>query len=189
MAQQDFTELLVNWRKGDKSALDGLTAILYDELRRLANRLLAGERPDHTLQPTALVHEAYLRLVDQRSVDCRDRVHFLGIAASVMRRILINHAKAHHANKREAFANAITWDGEEGPAVERQTDLLVIDELLDRLTLLDPQQGKVVELRYFGGLSIDETAEVMGISPATVKRDWGTARLWLIRQLNRATAG
>ena len=182
-APQEFTQLLVSWRNGDKSALDAMTPVLYTELRKLARHLLAAERPDHTLQPTALVHEAYLRLVDQRSVDWKNRAHFMGMAATMMRRILINHAKAHKAAKREGYAEAITLDDALGVFTNPQVDLLDLDHSLDRLTTLDPQQGKVVELRYFGGLSIEETAEVMGISPATVKREWGTARLWLIQQL------
>ena len=185
---QEFTQLLVNWRQGDKSALDAMTTVLYAELRRLARRLLAAERSDHTLQPTALVHEAYMRLVDQRSVDWQDRAHFLGLAASMMRRILINHANAHKAAKREAFAQAITLDDALGVFTNPRVDLLALDQSLDKLTQLDPQQGKVVELRYFGGLSITETAEVMGISPATVKREWGTARLWLIQQMDGPAA-
>jgi RNA polymerase sigma factor (TIGR02999 family) len=180
---QKFTQLLVNWRKGDKASLDALTAVLYNELRRLARRLLAAERPDHTLQPTALVHEAYMRLVDQRSVDCHDRAHFLGIAASMMRRILINHANAHNAAKRGALADAVTLDDNLGVFTNPRLDLLALDQSLEKLERLDPQQGKVVELRYFGGLSIEETADVLGISPATVKREWGTARLWLVQQM------
>lgn len=188
LAPTDFTQLLVNWRNGDKSALDEMTPVLYGELRRLARHLLAAERPDHTLQPTALVHEAYMRLVNQRVVDWRNRAHFLGIAASMMRRILINHAAAHNAAKREGYAQAITLDDALGVFTNPRVDLLDLDHSLDRLTRLDPQQGKVVELRYFGGLSIDETAEVMGISPSTVKREWGTARLWLIQQMDGRAA-
>jgi len=186
--QHEFTQLLVNWRKGDKSALDGLTNALYDELRRLARRLLAAERSDHTLQPTALVHEAYMRLVDQHAVDCHDRAHFLGIAASMMRRILINHARAHKAAKRSAFSGAITLDDALGIFTNPRVDLLALNHSLDKLTRMDAQQGKVVELRYFGGLSIEETAEVMGISPATVKREWGTARLWLVQEMDGPAA-
>ncbi len=182
-APQEFTHLLVSWRNGDKSALDAMTPVLYAELRKLARHLLSAERPDHTLQPTALVHEAYLRLVDQKSVDWKNRAHFMGMAATMMRRILINHAKARKAAKREGYAEAVTLDDALGVFTDPQVDLLDLDHSLDRLTKLDPQQGKVVELRYFGGLSIEETAEVMGISPATVKREWGTARLWLIQQL------
>ena len=160
-----------------------MTPVVYDELRRVARRLLSAERSDHTLQPTALVHEAYIRLVDQRSVDWKNRAHFMGMAATMMRRILINHAKAHKAAKREGYAEAITLEDALGVFSNPQVDLLDLDQSLDKLAQLDPQQGKVVELRYFGGLSIEETAEVMGISPATVKREWGTARLWLMQQL------
>jgi len=180
---QDLTQLLMNWRNGDKSALDEMTPVLYDELRRMARRLLSAERSDHTLQPTALVHEAYLRLINQRAVDWKNRAHFLGVAATMMRRILINHAKANQAAKREGYAAAISLEDALGVFTNPQVDLIDLDHTLDKLTELDPQQGKVVELRYFGGLSIEETAEVMGISPATVKREWGTARLWLIQQL------
>ncbi len=183
LAPQDFTQLLVNWRNGDKSALDEMTPVLYEELRRVARRLLSAERTDHTLQPTALVHEAYLRLIDQHSVDWRNRAHFLGMAATMMRRILINHAKAQQAAKREGFAHAISLEDAFGVFTNPQVDLLDLDQSLEKLTNLDPQQGKVVELRYFGGLSIEETAEVLGISPATVKREWGTARLWLLQQM------
>ena len=185
---QDLTQLLMNWRNGDKSALDEMTPVLYDELRRVARRLLAAERPDHTLQPTALVHEAYMRLINQRAVDWRNRAHFLGVAATMMRRILINHAKAYQAAKREGYAAAISLEDALGVFTNPQVDLIDLDHTLDRLTELDPQQGKVVELRYFGGLSIEETAEVMGISPATVKREWGTARLWLLHQMEGPAA-
>lgn len=160
-----------------------MTPVVYEELRRLARRLLALERPDHTLEPTALVHEAYIRLVDQHAVDWRNRAHFLGIAASMMRRILINYARAHSAAKREGYAGAITLTDALGLFTKPQVDLLDLDHSLDLLTKLDPRQGKVVELRYFGGLSIEETAEVLGISSATVKREWGTARLWLMQQM------
>lgn len=188
LAPQEFTQLLVKWRRGDKSALDEMTPLLYEELRRLARRLLASERPDHTLQPTALVHEAYLRLIDQRQVDWRNRAHFLGVAATMMRRILINYATARQAAKREGYTAAISLDDALGIFTNPQVDLLDLDHSLDRLTELDPQQGKVVELRYFGGLSIEETAEALGISPATVKRDWGTARLWLLQQMEGPAA-
>ena len=184
LAPQEFTQLLVNGRKGDKSALDAMTPVLYDELRRVARRLLAAERPDHTLQPTALVHEAYIRLVDQRAVDWQNRAHFLGIAATMMRRILINHAKAYKAAKREGFAEAITLDDALGVFTNPRVDLLDLDRALTELSNLDSEQGRIVELRFFGGFSIEETAEVLGISPATVKRHWSTARIWLYQQLN-----
>lgn len=183
IAPQEFTQLLINWRNGDKTALDKMTPVVYDELRRLARHFLAAERPDHTLQPTALVHEAYLRLVDQHAVDWQNRAHFLGVAASMMRRILINHARAHQAAKREGQANAVALEDALGVFTSPQVNLLDLNRALQQLTEMDAQQGRVVELRYFGGLTIEETAEVMGISPATVKRDWGTARLWLMQQI------
>ena len=183
IAPSDFTQLLVNWRNGDKAALDQMTPMLYEELRRLARHFLAAERSDHTLQPTALVHEAYLRLVDQHAVDWQNRAHFLGVAASMMRRILINHARAHQAAKREGFANAIALEDALGVFANPQIDLLELNRALQQLAEIDPQQGRVVELRYFGGLTIEETAEVMGISAATVKREWATARLWLLQKI------
>jgi RNA polymerase sigma factor (TIGR02999 family) len=185
---QDLTQLLMDWRNGDKSALDEMTPVLYDELRKVARRLLSAERPDHTLQPTALVHEAYMRLINQRAVDWKNRAHFLGVAATMMRRILINHAKAYQAAKREGYAAAISLEDALGVFTNPQVDLIDLDHTLDKLTELDPQQGKVVELRYFGGLSIEETAEVLGISSATVKREWGTARLWLLQQMEGPAA-
>ena len=180
MAPHDVAQLLVRFGEGDKAALDEMTPLVYDELRRLAQRLLAVERPDHTLQPTALVHEAYLRLVGQHSVDWRNRAHFLGVAATMMRRVLINHAKARNAAKREGFANAITLEDTFGIFPSPAIDVLALNCSLDELEKLDPQQGKVVELRYFGGLSIEETAECLGVSSATVKREWSTAKLWLL---------
>jgi len=164
-----------------------MTPVLYEELRRLARFVLSNERPDHTLQPTALVHEAYLRLVDQHAVDWRNRAHFLGVAAQMMRRILINHAEARHAAKRAGQENAVSLDDALGVFTNPRLDLLALNRALEQLTEMDPQQGRVVELRYFGGLSIDETAEVLGISPATVKREWGTARLYLLQQMEGPT--
>ena len=182
-APQDLTRLLTDWRNGDRTALDQMTPVLYEELRRLARYFLASERPNHTLQPTALVHDAYLRLVDQHSVDWRNRAHFLGVAASMMRRILINHAEAHQAGKRNGGDSALALDDALGVFADPRVDLLELNRSLDRLTTLDPRQGHVVELRYFGGLSVDETAEVLGISPATVKREWSTAKLWLLHEM------
>ena len=164
-----------------------MTPLVYDELRRLARFFLAAERSDHTLQPTALVHEAYVRLADQRSVDWRNRAHFLGVAASMMRRILINHARARQAAKREGFTQALSLEDALGVFTNPRIDLLDLNRALQELSEMDPQQGRVVELRYFGGLTIEETAEVMGISPATVKREWGTARLWLLQQIEGPT--
>lgn len=183
IAPTEFTQLLIDWRNGDKDALDRMTPLLYEELRRLARHYLAAERPDHTLQPTALVHEAYLRLVDQHAVNWQNRAHFLGVAASMMRRILINHARAGQAAKREGYTQAIALEDALGVFTHPQIDLLELNRALQQLADMDPQQGRVVELRYFGGLTIEETAEVMGISAATVKREWGTARLWLLQKM------
>jgi RNA polymerase sigma-70 factor, ECF subfamily len=182
-APSEFTLLLTSFRNGDKTALDRMTPILYEELRRLARHFLAAERLDHTLQPTALVHEAYLRLVDQHAVDWQNRAHFLGVAASMMRRILINHARANRAAKREGYAQALSLEDALGVFTNPQVDVLELNRALQQLTEIDPQQGRVVELRFFGGLTIEETAEVMGISPATVKREWSTARLWLLQKI------
>ena len=187
-ATPDVTQLLVGLGRGDKSALDEMTPLLYEELRRVARRFLAVERADHTLEPTALVHEAYLRLVDQRQVDWRNRAQFLGLAASMMRRILINHAQAHHAAKRGGYAGKVTLNDALGVFTQPHLDVLELNRSLEELGRLDGQQARVVELRYFGGLSIDETAEVLGISPATVKREWGTARLWLLQQMQGGEA-
>ena len=187
-ATPDVTQLLVSWGRGDKSALDEMTPLLYEELRRVARRFLAVERADHTLEPTALVHEAYLRLVYQRQVDWRNRAQFLGLAASMMRRILINHAQAHHAAKRGGYAGKVTLNDALGVFTQPHLDVLELNRSLEELGRLDGQQARVVELRYFGGLSIDETAEVLGISPATVKREWGTARLWLLQQMQGGEA-
>ena len=182
--QRDLTTLLVDWQRGDKQALDEMTPQLYEELRGLARYFLSAERQSHTLQPTALVHEAYLRLIDQRAVDWRNRAHFLGMAATMMRRILINYAEARRAAKREAQAQAISLDEALGIAAGSPIDVLDLDRSLARLSEVDPQQGRVVELRCFGGLTVEETAEVMGVSPATVKREWSTARLWLLQQMS-----
>ena len=161
-----------------------MTPVLYGELRKLARHFLAAERTDHTLQPTALVHEAYLRLIDQRAVDWRNRAHFLAMAATMMRRILINHAHAHHAAKRGGGLEVVALDEVSAISADPRVDLLHLNTTLERLAGMDAQQGKVVELRYFGGLTVEETAEVMGISTATVKREWSTARLWLMQQMD-----
>jgi RNA polymerase sigma-70 factor (ECF subfamily) len=187
-APRDVTQLLTNWRNGDKSALDEMTPVLYDELRRLARYFLAAERSDHTLQPTALVHEAYLRLVSQNAVDWRNRAHFLGVAATMMRRILVNHAEARRAAKREGYAQALSIEDALEVSTHPELDLIDLNRALEELSQLDAQQARVVELRYFGGLSIEETAEVLSVSPATVKRDWTTARLWLTHRMDAPKA-
>lgn len=191
--QQGVTELLVAWSEGDKTALDELMPVVYDELRRLAKNHLSKERPDHTLQTTALVHEAYLRLIDQKSVNWNNRAQFFGIAAQMMRRILINHANERQAQKRQGYATKVSLDQERtkvslDEAVsffeKREVDLMALDEALNDLAALDPQQTQIVELRFFGGLTIDEVSAVLGISPATTKREWDSAKLWLRRQLH-----
>lgn len=178
-----ITQLLVEWSAGDQAALDQLMPLVYDELRRLARSYLRRERPDHTLQATALVHEAYLRLIDQHSVSWQNRAHFFGIAAQMMRRILVNHALARATAKRGGPAQKLSLDESIGVADQRDVDLLALDEALKQLESLDAQQSRIVELRFFGGLSIEETAAVLSLSPATIKREWSTARLWLKRQL------
>jgi len=187
MAGHDVTRLLLDWsQEGNREALDALTPLVYDELRRLAGAYLRRERHDHTLQSTALVHEAYLKLIDQRSIRWQNRAHFFGVAAQMIRRILVDHARGHQAAKRGAGAAALSLDEALGvPGIQKDVNLVALDDALAQLEKLDPQQSRVIELRYFAGLSIEETAEVMSISPATVKREWSTARAWLFRELNR----
>jgi RNA polymerase sigma-70 factor (ECF subfamily) len=181
--QQSVTELLVAWSQGDKAALDELMPVVYDELRSLARRYLSRERSGHTLQTTALVHEAYLRLVDQKTVNWQNRAQFFGIAAQMMRRILINHAQDRQAKKRLGYATKVSLDEAVSFFERREIDLMALDEALNALALLDPQQAHIVELRFFGGLTIEDVSEVVGISPATTKREWNSAKLWLRRQL------
>jgi RNA polymerase sigma factor (TIGR02999 family) len=176
---EDATRLLVDLGEGDQTARERLLPLVYDELRRLAGAYMRRERPGHTLQPTALVHEAYLRLVDQRRVDWRNRAQFVGLAAMMMRRVLVNHARDRGAAKRggEAARVPLTVAGEvlTGPDV----DVLALHEALDRLAALDPRKSQVVELKFFGGLTTDEIAHALGLSPATVEREWTFARAWL----------
>lgn len=184
--ERGVTALLKDWSGGDGAALERLMPLVYGELRRLAASYLRVERKDHTLQPTALVHEAYLRLVDQRSVNWQNRAHFFGIAARMMRRILVDHARRRQAAKRDAPALMIEVFG--GAGGERDPELLALDEALSGLEALDARQAKIVELRFFGGLTVEETAQAEGISPATVKREWRTARAWLAREIRPAGA-
>lgn len=185
----NVTQLLVKWGDGDQQARDQLMPLVYSELRRLARNYLRKERPGHTLQPTALVNEAYLKLIDQKSARWQNRAHFYGVAAQLMRRILVDHARQHQAAKRGGSDQqrlSITSAGQLGGkklATEPAFDLLALHEALEELTVMDPQQGRIVELKFFGGLSIEETAEVMGIGHATVERDWKMARAWLRRKL------
>jgi len=179
-----ITQLLVDWNNGRTGALEDLLPLVYAELRRLAAHRLRLERPDHTLQPTALVHEAYIRLVDQRRVRWQNRAHFYGVAAHVMRRILVDRARARKADKRGAGWERVTLVGDKAISGSRDVDVLDLDDALTRLAALDPQQERIVELRYFGGLTLEETAEVVGISTATVKREWAIARAWLRAELS-----
>ena len=183
-SQHGITQLLTRWNNGDDSALDTLMPIVYSELRRLAGHYLRRERQNHTLQATALVNEAYLKLVDQKSARWQNRAQFFGIAAQLMRRILVDHARQHNAAKRGGSDQqrlSITSAGD--LTAKPDLDVLALHEALEELTAIDPQQGRIVELKFFGGLSIEETAEVLGIGHATVERDWKMARAWLRRKL------
>jgi RNA polymerase sigma factor (TIGR02999 family) len=182
-SQQEVTQLLVDWSNGDEAALDKLLPLVNAELRRLAARYMRRETPGHTLQTSALVNEAYLRLVDQRHVRWQNRTHFFGIAAQLMRRILIDHARSHHYAKRGGGALKVSLDEAAAATEARSAELLAVDEALEKLTALDARKGRIVELRFFGGLSLEETAEVMGISSPTVQREWRAAKAWLHRML------
>ena len=186
MANSGFSgpvsDLLVRWRGGDPAALEALLPLVYDELRRLARHYLKAERPNHTLQSTALVHEAYLRLAGQEPSQLQDRAHFFGVAAHIMREILVDHARRRRAAKRN-FGYQITLEEGVMASQENNLDLLTLDSALNQLMRLDPQQARIVEMRFFAGLTIEETSRVLGVSAATVKRDWMTARAWLHREM------
>ncbi|HXB55980.1 MAG TPA: ECF-type sigma factor [Vicinamibacteria bacterium] len=181
-----ISELLVRWKGGDQEALQALLPLVYDELKRIAHHYLRNERPGHTLQSTALVHEAYLRLVES-PLQLQNRAHFFAVAARLMREILVDHARRRRAAKRD-YRCKITLDRAVALPQKREVDLLALDDALDELSRLDPRQGRIVELRFFGGLSIEETSEILGISPATVKREWATARAWLHREMSGGAA-
>lgn len=183
MSSRDVTELLQQWSEGRQEALDRLVPAVYSELRRLAASYLRREGREHTLQATALVHEAFLKLVDQRAVRWQNRAHFFGIAAQLMRRILVDYARERSAAKRGGGERHLSLDEALVMAAARDVDLLALDELLTRLAVVDPQQSRIVELRFFGGLTMEETAEVLQISPATVGRDWTVAKAWLLAGL------
>jgi RNA polymerase sigma factor (TIGR02999 family) len=180
---EDVTILLAELTKGNEEAASRLIPLVYAELRRLAASYMRRERSDHTLQPTALVHEAYLKLIQQRSIDWQSRAHFFGIAAQVMRRILVDHARGHLREKRGGGERPVPMDEALVFAPEQSVELLKLDQALERLTKLDPRQGKIVELRFFGGLTVEQTADLLGISPKTVKRDWSMAKAWLHGEL------
>jgi RNA polymerase sigma factor (TIGR02999 family) len=181
--QTQITQLLQKWQEGNNEALETLMPLVYAELKRLAGSYLRRERPDHTLQSAALVNEAYLRLVDQTQTQWQNKAHFFGIAAQMMRRILADHARGHNAAKRGAGMPELELNEAVAQAQTKSVDLLDLEEALQKLEKLDAQQGKIVELRFFSGLSIEDTANVLGISPATVKRDWAAARAWLFREV------
>jgi RNA polymerase sigma-70 factor, ECF subfamily len=185
-SSHDVTGLLEAWSQGDKAALDELTPLVHDELCHLAHHYMRRERGGHTLQTTALVNEAYMRLVDQQSVQWQSRAHFFAVAAQVMRHILIDHARTRGREKRGGEAQRVSLDEAETMSAERAAELLALDEALNELARIDERRSKVVELRYLGGLSIEETAEVLKVKPITISRDWRWARAWLFRALQSA---
>ena len=185
----NITELLLQWRSGDQSALEELMPLVYEELRRLARQCMRGERAGHTLQTTALVNEAYLRLINSSRVRWQDRAHFFAIASQLMRRVLVDEARKRRNLKRGGEYTRVEIDEVELNTQPRDFDLLALDEALNKLAEFAPRKGKVVELRFFGGLSIEETALVMEISVDIVKREWRTAKLWLLQELNDPTSG
>lgn len=182
---ENVTQLLIELSNGDRDAVDLLLPVIYDELRQLAANYLRRERPDHTLQPTALVHEAYLRLVDQTRVNWQNRAHFFGVAAQIMRRLLVDYARKHNAEKRGQDFQKLSLDENIDRPIERSTELIALDDALKALAAFDGQKARMVELRYFGGLSIEETADVLGVSPITVKRHWRFAKAWLYGEMQR----
>ena len=185
MSTHGVTDLLLDLSNGKREAVDELLPIIYDELKRIAANYLRRERPDHTLQPTALVHEAYLKFIDQNSVKWENRAHFFGVAAQAMRRILVDHARSHLADKRGAGVEPISIDaGFIDVSNEKASSLHELDAALNKLAELEPKRSRLVELRYFGGLSIPETAEVLGVSEATVIRQWRVARAWLYQEIS-----
>ncbi|HEY8458767.1 MAG TPA: sigma-70 family RNA polymerase sigma factor [Blastocatellia bacterium] len=181
----EITERLIAWGAGDRAAFDQLLPIVYQELRRMAGNYLRLEYPGHTLQPTALVHEAWLRLIDQTRVNWRNRAQFFAVAAQMMRRVLVDQARMKRREKRGAGAVKLPLDDAVNLSSERAADLLALDDALDALTRIDRRKGRVVELRYFGGFSVEETAQILEVSPETVMRDWKMAKAWLYQQIRR----
>ena len=179
---REVSGLLRAWSDGDRAALDRLTSIVYDELRRLARRYMRGERPGHSLQTTALVNEAYMRLVDYKSMQWQNRAHFFAVASQLMRRILVEHARRHNL-KRGGGVPHVSFEDTAEVGGDRAADFVALDDALDALARVDPRKVQVVEMRFFGGLSVEETAEVLRVSPITVMRDWSTAKAWLYREL------
>ena len=186
LSSEPISELLAKWRAGDQESFRRLVPLVYNELRRLAHNYLRKERPDHTLQSTALVHEAYLRLMKGKPLQFENRVHFFAVSAQLMRQILVEYARRRNAAKRDAGCR-VTLDCADELTKGRRLDFVALDDALNGLAKLDPQQSRIVELRFFAGLSIEETAHVLGLSPATVKREWTTARVWLYREISSDT--
>jgi len=180
-ASEGITQLLINWRNGDKAALDQLMPLVYEELRRLARGFMGKERNNHTLQTSALINEAYLKLVDQDETNWQNRAHFFAVSAQIMRHILVDHARSYGYEKRGAGAQRLGLDDVKVFSEERAGELVALDEALTDLATVDPRKSRLVELRFFGGLNIDETAEVMNLSPTTVQREWRAAKAWLQR--------
>ena len=180
-----MTRLLLELSNGNRDAVDALMPLIYDELRHLASNYLRRERSDHTLQPTALVNEAYLRMVDQTRANWQNRAHFFGVAAQMMRRILVDHARAHAAEKRGHDFQKLSLDENIDKAVERSEELVALDDALNNLIKIDEQKARIVELRYFGGLSVEETAEILGVTSITIKRHWRLTKAWLFGQMQK----
>ena len=185
LSQQELTQLLIDWSNGDQAAIDKLMPLVYEELRRLARHYMRRERPGHTLQTSALINEAYMRLVDQQNISWKNRAHFFGISARLMRQILVDHARAHNNAKRGGDQQKVPLDDIASLSKNRAYEIVALDDALQSLSTIDPQQTKIVELRFFGGLTIEETAEVLGISHATVEREWSMARAWLRKEMKR----
>jgi len=179
----DVTQLLLEWSNGDQSALDKLVPVVDRELRRLAHHYMSRERAGHTLQTTALVNEAFVRLVNRKSVQWQNRAHFFGIAAQLMRTILVDHARSHACAKRGGGAGKLELDEALAVSQQKAAEVIALDDALNELALIDPQQSRIVELRFFGGLTVEEAAEVLHVSPATIKREWSSAKAWLYREL------
>jgi len=182
---QDITQLLSDWSRGDKAALDKLTPLVYAELRQIARRQMGKERVGHTLQPTALVNEAYLKVAGQGGSEWQSRAHFFAVCAQVMRHILVDHARTHARDKRGGGAVHVSLDEAAGAVSVQAANFVALDEALSTLETLDPQKGRIVELRYFGGLSVEEVAKILKISPATVGREWRRAKAWLYQELQK----
>jgi RNA polymerase sigma factor (TIGR02999 family) len=185
LPSHEVTQLLVDWSNGDQTALDKLIPLVYDELRRMAHHYMARESPDHTLQTTALVNDAYLRLIDQKRTHWQNRAQFFGIAAQLMRRILVDHARSHAYAKRGGGAIQVPLDEGAVLSPQRAADILALDDALNQLATIDPRKCQIVELRYFGGFTVEETATLMEVSDVTVMRDWSLAKAWLRREISK----